>query len=434
MSLNDSASPSGATDFRTLFESVPGLYLVLTPEFRIVAVSDAYLAATMTRRDDILGRGIFEVFPDNPEISNPTGVSNLRASLERVVASRKADSMAVQQYDIRKPEAEGGGFEKRFWSPVNSPVLALDGTLKSIIHRVEDVTAFVQLKEQRLQEHRENETLRNRAGQMEAEIYQRGQELQSANSQLRTTNGELKRLAVQLQDANQDLEAFNYSIAHDLRAPLRHISGFTSLLVENYARALPAEAQNMLGTIIQSTEKMSELVTDLLKLSHLGRQSLERQTVVTTELARRVLEDLKSEREKREVDVQLAELPECEADPSLLRQVFFNLLSNAFKYTRSRSRAVIQIGSRPGEKEPVFFVKDNGMGFDMRYAQKLFGVFHRLHNSKDYEGSGVGLAIVQRIIHRHGGQIAARAEIGRGAEFYFTLGNDRLSSALVAQP
>jgi two-component system cell cycle sensor histidine kinase/response regulator CckA len=179
-------------DFQALFESAPGLYLVLSTDFTIVAVSEAYLAATMTRREAILGRGLFEVFPDNPDDPGATGVANLRASLGRVLTHRASDAMAVQKYDIRRPESEGGGFEERHWSPVNSPVFARDGGLAYIIHRVEDVTDFVRLKEHRSEQDRLTEELKSRAGRMESEIYLRAQEIQEANRQLRELQAELE--------------------------------------------------------------------------------------------------------------------------------------------------------------------------------------------------------------------------------------------------
>ena len=172
-------------DFRRLFESAPGLYLVLDPDFVIVAVSDAYLAATMTKRGEILGRGIFDVFPDNPDDPTATGVANLRASLERVRLRRVSDTMAVQKYDIRRPAKEGGGFEERYWSPVNSPVLEEKGRLVHIIHRVEDVTEFVRVKQLGVEQAAVTGELRERTAKMESEILRRAQELHEANKALR---------------------------------------------------------------------------------------------------------------------------------------------------------------------------------------------------------------------------------------------------------
>jgi PAS domain S-box-containing protein len=182
-----------APDFQSLFQSVPGLYLVLTPDFTIVAVSDAYLRATMTRRDAILGREIFEVFPDNPDDPAATGVRNLRASLQRVLKNKVPDTMAVQKYDIRKPEPEGGGFEERYWSPVNAPVLGRDNEVAYIIHRVEDVTDFVRLSRHEAQQQKLAEELRTRAEQMEVEVFQRAKEVQEANLRLEAANLELAR-------------------------------------------------------------------------------------------------------------------------------------------------------------------------------------------------------------------------------------------------
>src|ERR1700737_2632401 len=188
------SSPSCPTpDFQALFQSAPGLYLVLTPDLNIVAVSDAYLRATMTKREEILGRGIFDVFPDNPDDPSATGVRNLRTSLLRVIQDKAPDTMAVQKYDIRKPESEGGGFEERFWSPVNSPVFGSDKGVVYIIHRVEDVTEFVRLKQQTLEQEKLAEKLRTHAGQMEAEVYQRAAEVQGANRRLETANQVLLR-------------------------------------------------------------------------------------------------------------------------------------------------------------------------------------------------------------------------------------------------
>src|SRR5712692_4647059 len=188
-----SGSSHPAPDFQALFESAPGLYLVLTPDLKIVAASEAYLRATMTKRDEILGRGIFDVFPDNPDDPAATGVRNLRASLERVLQNRVADTMAVQKYDIRRPESEGGGFEERYWSPLNSPVFGADKEIAYIIHRVEDVTEFVRLKQQGIEKDKLTQELRIRAERMETDVYLRAGKVQEANRRLEAANEELDR-------------------------------------------------------------------------------------------------------------------------------------------------------------------------------------------------------------------------------------------------
>jgi PAS domain S-box-containing protein len=230
----------------------------------------------------------------------------------------------------------------------------------------------------------------------------------------------------ELTSANQELEAFTYSVAHDLRAPLRHIDAFSRILQEDFAGSFPAEAAQLLDTIRRGSENMSRLVNDLLNLAHVGRQELKRETTALKTLVTDVIADLKRETEGRDIEWRIADLPTIQGDPGLLRQVFTNLLSNAVKYSRPRSHAVIEIATRQLNEETVLFVRDNGVGFNMKYANKLFGVFQRLHRTEEFEGTGVGLAIVERVVKRHGGRIWAEAEIDRGATFYFTLeGLDR---------
>jgi PAS domain S-box-containing protein len=565
-----------APDFRALFEAAPGLFLVLTSDLRIVAVSDLYLRATMTRREDIVGQKIFDVFPDNPDDPTATGTRNLRDSLERVLRDRAADAMAVQKYDIRRPADEGGAFAERYWSPVNSPVFGADGEVAFIIHRVEDVTEFVRLKQRGEKQREETAELRKLAEKMESEIFLRAQELQDVNQRqrranlalaaeiierkraeetlraseerfrilvenvkdyaiygldplgrilswndgaeaingyraeeivghnhsrlypqeaidrrqpeeelekaaadgrfedegwrvrkdgsrfwtnvtitaLRDASGELigfskvsrdlterkraeEKLAAfneQLQQTNQELtaankelEAFSYSVSHDLRAPLRAIDGFSQILLDEYSAALPAEAQEYLRDVRENTRCMGQLVDDLLALARLGRLPLNMQRTEPAAIVHRCLDELPKERNGRRVEIVVGDLPACSADSVLLKQVWMNLLSNAVKYTSRREAARIEVGGGPEDStgNSLYFVKDNGVGFDMRYAHKLFGVFQRLHLADEYEGTGVGLAIVQRIIHRHGGRVWAEAQPDQGATFFFTLPNDR---------
>ena len=228
----------------------------------------------------------------------------------------------------------------------------------------------------------------------------------------------------QLEEANKELEAFGYSVAHDLRAPLITMGGFSQVLLEDYAPALPDEAQRLLQQVAQNTRRMGQLIDELLRFARLNRQPVNDQPVAPSEVARQVLAELNGAHPEPHAAVTIGPLPACRADPVLLRQVFENLLANALKFSRHRQDAAIEVGWRHDPDDPgycTYFVKDNGAGFDMTYADKLFRVFQRLHRAEDFEGTGVGLAIVQRIIHRHGGRVWAEGEPGKGATFYFTL-------------
>jgi len=387
--------------FRGLFESLPGLYLVLTPDLKIAAVSDAYLHATMTKREEILGRGIFDVFPDNPDDAAATGVSNLRASLERVLRDAAADTMAIQKYDVRRPD---GSYEERFWSPINSPVCGADRRIEYIIHRVEDVTQFVRHKKTG----GEGETaMRTRMEQMEAEIFRSSQEVALANQQLR--------------QANQELESFSYSVSHDLRAPLRAIDGFSQALLEDYAEQLDASGKGYLLRVRAATQRMGVLIDDLLNLSRVTRAEMHRERIDLSHLANTIAGELRSSQPERNVDFAVPPALQAQGDARLVRVVLENLIGNSWKFTSKREHARIEIGASQSNGRPVFFVRDNGAGFDQAHAGQLFGAFQRLHGVSEFPGTGIGLATVQRIIHRHGGEVWAEGVVEKGATIYFTL-------------
>ncbi|MEQ1860647.1 MAG: PAS domain S-box protein [Chthoniobacteraceae bacterium] len=247
-----------------------------------------------------------------------------------------------------------------------------------------------------------------------------------AENDVRQLNAELEQRVADrtaaLKAANKELEAFSYSVSHDLRAPLRAVDGFSQAVLEDFGSMLPEEGQRYLRTVREGAQKMGMLIDDLLTFSRLSRAPLRRKNVNTGAMVRSVLDDLSPQRKGRNIDLRITPLPECSGDPALLTQVWLNLLSNALKYTGRREVAVIEVGCERTPEGDVFFVRDNGTGFDMRYAGKLFGVFQRLHRAEDYEGTGVGLALVQRVIHRHGGRVWADAAVDRGATFHFTLG------------
>ena len=226
-----------------------------------------------------------------------------------------------------------------------------------------------------------------------------------------------------LEEVNKELEAFSYSVSHDLRAPLRHVIGFSSLL-EDSAKELDAQSRRYIDTIVAAAKRMGQLIDDLLAFSRIGRDQLTPQQVSLNNLLREAREEVAPQGrvEGRDIEWHVADLPDAQGDPAMLRLVLINLLSNAVKYTAPRTTAVIEVGVDGAAKgEVVVFVRDNGVGFDPRYADKLFGVFQRLHRSEDFEGTGIGLANVRRIINRHGGRVWAESELARGATFFFSL-------------
>jgi signal transduction histidine kinase len=334
---------------------------------------------------------------------------------------------------------------------ITEPVLALARTAKTVSEKHDFTIRAERFDDDELGEltdafnamltrvHERDRALRAQGDALRREVSERKaveQEIRRLNA---TLEQRVSERTFELEASNKELDAFAYSISHDLRAPLRAVDGFSRILLEEYAPALPSEAQHYLEVARSSALNMGNLIDGLLAFSRLGRQPLRKQPVSPAALVQEVLNDLRPEFEGRRVDVTVGDLPPCEADTLLLKQVFVNLLTNAFKYTRQRDEAVIVVGASDRAdlehaEDParvphgtrarngiVYFVRDNGAGFDMRYRDKLFGVFQRLHSADAFEGIGVGLALVERIVHRHGGRVWAHGEVDRGATFYFTL-------------
>ncbi|RKH38993.1 PAS domain-containing sensor histidine kinase, partial [Corallococcus llansteffanensis] len=412
------ANPPQAPDFRALFEASPNPYLVLTPGFVIVAVTEAYLRATQTRREAILGRHIFDVFPDNPDDPAATGVTNLRASLERVVKTGAPDAMAVQKYDIPRPEADGGGFDVRYWSPLNSPVFDGDGTLRYLIHRVEDVTDFVQLKNQDAEQSRKNAALQALAGEMEGEIFRRAQQIQEANQQLRTANeqlGELDRLKSE----------FFANVSHEFRTPLTLMLGPTEDLLAGRAGPLPDAARKELERVHRNAGRLLKLVNALLDLSRLEAGPKEERFVpadlaaLTTDAASSFRSAMERAGLKLTVDCPRLSEPVYVA-PDLWEQIVLNLVSNAFKFTLQGG---VTLRLYEHDRWVSLEVEDTGSGIPAPELPRLFERFHRVPGtaSRTHEGTGIGLALVQEFARLHGGTVGVKSQEGHGTTFTVTL-------------
>jgi len=362
----------------TLFDTAPIGLGFLNLERRFVRGNGWLNAAAGTPGMDVAGRTVAEVLPE------------LADELDPLVRRAMEQGEPTVNHELNRRDAATGG--SRDWLASVYPVIAAgDEQLGAGL-------ILVDVSERR----RAVEQIRTMQEGLEETVKDRTSDLESAV---------------------QELEAFSYSISHDLRAPLRSIRSFSDLLASEHSARLPAEGRRQLDFVREGAERMSRLIDDLLQFSRYGRRTIEKQPVDPGTIAREALTELALDTGDGDPEISIGSLPTVSADPALFRQVLVNLISNAVKYSRSRKPARIEIGSLAGRHgETVFYVRDNGVGFDMHYADRLFGVFQRLHPAQEYEGTGVGLAIVQRIVRRHGGQVWAESAPDRGATFYFTIG------------
>ncbi len=353
--------------YRAILETQSEMICRYLPDTTLTFVNNAYCRHFGKTPDELVGRSFLELIPEEQRDAT-------RAYVQALV-----ERPHEEVYQHQAINAEG---ELRWQVWRDTPIRDVDGHVIEVQAVGEDIT------ERRLAEQ------------------------------------EIQAVTAQLQETNQELEAFTYSVSHDLRAPLRAMDGFAKVLMENHAAALPEQAQHYLRRIQENATRMGRLIDDLLRLSRLGRQPLRLASVSPTQLVNKVIDDLRSVQPDLQAQFEVAEMPQCLADRALLEQVYANLVNNAIKYSRKAQSPRIRINATTLEGETVYCVADNGVGFDATYTDKLFAVFQRLHDQRDYEGNGVGLAIVKRIITRHGGRIWAHGAPNQGATFYFTLGEN----------
>ncbi|AUX48835.1 hypothetical protein SOCE26_103770 [Sorangium cellulosum] len=401
-------------NFRAIFEGISGNYLVLRPDFAVVAVSDAYLEATNTRREEILGRGIFDVFPDNPDDPHATGMRNLRASLERVLETRASDSMAVQKYDIQCLGAERGGFEERYWSPFNSPIVGPDGEITYIIHRVEDVTEFVRLKQRGLEQTRLTEELQTRADRVEAEVFLRAQEIQRANEQLRMVNEQLSRL-------DELKTRFFSNVSHEFRTPLTLMLCPIEELLSGAPGGLTDRQRELVELARRNARRLLKLVNNLLDFARIEAARMQVSyealdlSALTTEVANAFRSAAARAGLRFVVDCPPLQEP-VYVDHEMWEKIVLNLISNAFKFT---FEGEIAISLRWGGDHVRLEVRDTGTGIPAEELPRVFERFYRIHGARgrSHEGSGIGLALVRELVKFHRGDVQATSVFGRGSTF-----------------
>jgi signal transduction histidine kinase len=367
--------------FATLLANAPVGCTILT--------ADGHIFASNAASHQLFGRqppADYNIYTDRIAIEHGIVPAVRRAFVGETV------NLPTAWYGERKPTDVTATEDKRFAISVTVfPIPSASHTIDHVALMYRDDTQITEIQQQ----------LKAQSEQLEQHIIGR---------------------TVELEEANEELEAFSYSVSHDLRAPLRAIDGFAALLAQDDKSQLSGTAQDCVRRIRSATARMSDLINDLLSFSQLGKQALSLKSIAPMQLVHQVLQELEPKLRDRAVNIRVGKLPLAQADAALLREVFLNLLDNAIKFTGKSEHARIEIGTRVQDNRLVWYVTDNGVGFDMNHYGRLFGVFSRLHTADEFEGTGVGLALVQRIVKRHGGEVWAHSEIGKGATFYFTLG------------
>lgn len=386
--------------YAALFYKSPIAKWIVSPQDSVmIDVNDSFCNMFAVKREDIVGK-----------TTNETGLSNSPEIKESVIKQIKEKGFARNlEYKATLPNGEIK------WVSMSIDPIKLDGK-DCFVGASADITA---IKQNEAVIANMNAELERKVQEKTAEIRENEQKLQALNETLEHL---VEKRTEQLTKANKEMEAFSYSVSHDLRAPLRGIIGFTNIIQEDYGAAMQEEEKRLFAIIKKNTEKMGNLIDDLLDFSRLGRKEITKTPINTAQMVNELIEDISRINPNADaIEWVVAPLPAAHADLSTIRQVWANLLSNAVKYSKVNAKPRIEIGSYAADNQTVFFVKDNGVGFDEKYKDKLFHVFQRLHSETEFEGTGIGLALVDKIISRHDGKVWATGEINKGATFYFSL-------------
>jgi len=421
-----SAPGNSPIDFQHLFDNAPDLYLVLDPDLIIVGVTKAYARATKIEKEQALGKGIFEIFPDNPNDPASEGVRNLHASLRRVLQTSQPDAMLVQKYDIRKPENEGGGFEERYWSPINTPVLDNSGNVICIIHKVEDVTDFVKLKQQGVAQDKLNESLREHAVRMENEIFARSREVAEASAKLKNANEELESLYTKSLELDKLKSQFFANVSHELRTPLTLIlSPLESRLRKlKESGSSPAEYRDI-EIMLRNARLLYRHVSDLLDASKLeaGKMIMIWSQVDLARAVSHTAHDFDSLAAERNIryTITVPSVLTAEIDAEKLQRILLNLLSNAFKFTPANGEICVAI--HQDRECAVLEITDNGPGIPDELKSTVFERFRQIDGGiqRQHGGTGLGLAIVRDFVELHQGTICVQDAPDGGCRFSIRL-------------